>query len=325
MLDGGADPLYVGRRMVRMAVEDIGLADPRALRVALDACETYERLGSPEGELALAEAVIYLAVAAKSNAVYDAYNAARAFVSQDAHAAGADAPAQRADQADEGPRLRQGLPLRARRARRLRRRARPTFPRACSRPSGTSRPSAGWKRRSGEKLERAEEQEMIDIQLLRKDPEGVAKRLATRGAGAFDAALFQRSKPRARSCRPRSSRRRPRATSIAKEIGRRRRKGEDVAPLLEQGEKLKALLEKSGAEARRRCRREIAGFPRAHAEPAARVGAGRRLVGGQPRGAALGHAARVRLSRRRITSTSARRSAGSISPPAPRSPAAASW
>src|SRR5437773_927152 len=84
MLDGGADPLYVGRRMVRMAVEDVGLADPRALRVALDACETYERLGSPEGELALAEAAIYLACAAKSNAVYEAYNRARSFVAEDA-------------------------------------------------------------------------------------------------------------------------------------------------------------------------------------------------------------------------------------------------
>jgi len=83
MLDGGADPLYVGRRVVRMAVEDVGLADPRALRIALDACETYERLGSPEGELALAEAVIYLAVAAKSNAIYEAYNSARAFVAGD--------------------------------------------------------------------------------------------------------------------------------------------------------------------------------------------------------------------------------------------------
>jgi putative ATPase len=83
MLDGGADPLYVGRRVVRMAIEDIGLADPRALRIALDACETYERLGSPEGELALAEAVIYLAVAAKSNALYEAYNSARSFVSED--------------------------------------------------------------------------------------------------------------------------------------------------------------------------------------------------------------------------------------------------
>jgi len=83
MLDGGADPLYLGRRMVRMAVEDIGLADPRALRLTLDACETYERLGSPEGELALAEAIIYLACAAKSNAVYVAYNSARAFISTD--------------------------------------------------------------------------------------------------------------------------------------------------------------------------------------------------------------------------------------------------
>jgi putative ATPase len=83
MLDGGAEPLYLGRRLVRMAAEDVGLADPRALRLALDACETYERLGSPEGELALAEAVIYLAIAAKSNAVYEAYNAARAFVASD--------------------------------------------------------------------------------------------------------------------------------------------------------------------------------------------------------------------------------------------------
>jgi putative ATPase len=76
MLDGGADPLYVGRRLVRMAIEDIGLADPRALRIALDACETYERLGSPEGELALAEAALYAAMAPKSNAAYRAYAAA---------------------------------------------------------------------------------------------------------------------------------------------------------------------------------------------------------------------------------------------------------
>jgi putative ATPase len=83
MLDGGADPLYLGRRIVRMAIEDVGLADPRALRLALDACETYERLGSPEGELALAQAVLYLAACAKSNAGYTAYNAARAFVRAD--------------------------------------------------------------------------------------------------------------------------------------------------------------------------------------------------------------------------------------------------
>ena len=83
MLDGGADPLYVGRRLVRMAIEDIGLADPRALRLSLDACETYERLGTPEGELALAQAVIYLACAAKSNAGYVAYNDARSLVESD--------------------------------------------------------------------------------------------------------------------------------------------------------------------------------------------------------------------------------------------------
>jgi putative ATPase len=83
MLDGGADPLYLGRRLVRMASEDIGLADPRALRLTLDACETYERLGSPEGELALAQATLYLACAPKSNAAYVAYNEARAFVGRD--------------------------------------------------------------------------------------------------------------------------------------------------------------------------------------------------------------------------------------------------
>ena len=83
MLDGGADPRYMARRLARMASEDIGLADPRALRLALDAAEVYERLGTPEGELALAECVIYLAMAPKSNAVYKAFNEAKAFVKQD--------------------------------------------------------------------------------------------------------------------------------------------------------------------------------------------------------------------------------------------------
>jgi putative ATPase len=83
MLDGGVDPRYVVRRVLRMATEDIGLADPRALRMALDAAELYERVGSPEGELAIAQAVVYLAVAPKSNAVYAAWNAARSFVKQD--------------------------------------------------------------------------------------------------------------------------------------------------------------------------------------------------------------------------------------------------
>ncbi len=83
MLDGGADARYLSRRIVRMAWEDIGLADPRAMQIANDAASTYERLGSPEGELALAQAVLYLAVAPKSNAGYVAYNQARAFVGKD--------------------------------------------------------------------------------------------------------------------------------------------------------------------------------------------------------------------------------------------------
>jgi putative ATPase len=81
MLDGGANPLYIGRRLIRMATEDIGLADPRALQIALNACEVYERLGSPEGELALAQAVLYLACAPKSNATYLAYNTTRTLIS----------------------------------------------------------------------------------------------------------------------------------------------------------------------------------------------------------------------------------------------------
>ena len=83
MLDGGAEPRYMARRLVRMASEDIGLADPRALRLALDAAEVYERLGTPEGELALAECVIYLAMAPKSNAVYAAFNEVKAFIKKD--------------------------------------------------------------------------------------------------------------------------------------------------------------------------------------------------------------------------------------------------
>ena len=83
MLDGGADPRYMARRLIRMASEDIGLADPRALRLALDAADVYERLGTPEGELALAQCVVYLAVAAKSNAVYKAFKEVKAFIKKD--------------------------------------------------------------------------------------------------------------------------------------------------------------------------------------------------------------------------------------------------
>jgi putative ATPase len=83
MLDGGTDPLYIARRAIRMASEDIGLADPRALTLTLDAAQAYERLGPPEGELALAQAIVYLAMAPKSNAVYAAYSEVREFVQRD--------------------------------------------------------------------------------------------------------------------------------------------------------------------------------------------------------------------------------------------------
>ena len=120
MLDGGCDPRYIARRVMRMASEDIGNADPRALQLALQAAEAYERLGSPEGELALAQAVVFMAVAAKSNAVYVAFNAAMA----DAQRLGTlevpmhlrNAPTE----AHEGPGLRPGLSLRARRTGRVR-------------------------------------------------------------------------------------------------------------------------------------------------------------------------------------------------------------
>src|SRR3546814_5447770 len=82
MLVGGADPRYLSRRIVRMAVEDIGLADPRATELALNGADIYERLGSPEGELALAQAVVYMACAAKSNAVYSAYKMARRYAEE---------------------------------------------------------------------------------------------------------------------------------------------------------------------------------------------------------------------------------------------------
>ncbi len=147
MLDGGADPLYLGRRIVRMAIEDVGLADPRALRLALDACETYERLGSPEGELALAQAVLYLAACAKSNAGYTAYNAARAFVREDAtrpvplHIR--NAPTKLMKNLGYGKDYRYATTRTT-----ATRRERTISPKGWSGPTGTAPQIAGWNRRS---------------------------------------------------------------------------------------------------------------------------------------------------------------------------------
>ena len=99
MLAGGCDPLYIARRALRMASEDIGNADPRALHLALEACAVYERLGSPEGELAIAQAIVFMACAAKSNAVYTAYKAATEDADELGFAGGAAASAQCADRA----------------------------------------------------------------------------------------------------------------------------------------------------------------------------------------------------------------------------------
>ncbi len=118
MLDAGEDPLYVARRLVRFASEDVGNADPAALRLTLDAKEAYHFLGTPEGELALAQATCYLALAPKSNAVYAAWNEVREDIQRAARRARAAAPPQRATGLMAQPRLRPRLPVRARRARR---------------------------------------------------------------------------------------------------------------------------------------------------------------------------------------------------------------
>ena len=116
MFDAGEDPLYLGRRLVRMAVEDIGLADPQALVICNAAKDAYDYLGSPEGELALAQACVYLATAPKSNAVYTAFKAAMRSRQGERLAAAAQAYPQCADQADEGRGLWRRLSLRPRRA-----------------------------------------------------------------------------------------------------------------------------------------------------------------------------------------------------------------
>jgi len=111
MLAGGEDPRYIARRLTRFAAEDIGMADPNALTQALAGWETYERLGSPEGDLAIAQVVVYLGTAPKSNAIYTAFGAAKA-AAKGRLADAAGAYPERADAADEGPRLRRGIRIR---------------------------------------------------------------------------------------------------------------------------------------------------------------------------------------------------------------------
>ena len=148
MLDAGEDPLYLARRVVRMAIEDIGLADPQALVICNAAKDAYDFLGSPEGELAIAEAVIYVATAPKSNAAYVAYGAAKRAAKEARLAAAAQAHPQRADQADEVRGLRPRLCLRPRRRGGLLR-ARTTSRRSSAARPSTIRPSAASSAKSG--------------------------------------------------------------------------------------------------------------------------------------------------------------------------------
>ena len=148
MLDAGEDPLYLARRIVRMAIEDIGMADPQALVITNAAKDAYDFLGSPEGELALAQAVIYVATAPKSNAAYAAFGAAKRVAKEARFVAAAEAHPQRADQADAGRRLRRRLRTTTT-TRRMRFPARTISPRRSAGRNSTIRPSAASSARSG--------------------------------------------------------------------------------------------------------------------------------------------------------------------------------
>ena len=152
MLDAGEQPLYIGRRLVRMAMEDIGLADPQALVIALAAKDAFDYLGSPEGELALAEATVYLATAPKSIAVYTAFGAATQRGEGRRLAGAAEDHPQRADQADEGRGLRLRLPLRSRRAGLLLR-ARTISPKRSAGRSFYDPPDRGFEREIRKRLD----------------------------------------------------------------------------------------------------------------------------------------------------------------------------
>ena len=154
MLEAGEDPLYVARRLVRFASEDVGLADPQALVVAMAAQQAVHFIGLPEGALALAELVVYLAAAPKSNALYVAYGAGGEGRPRDAGRAGAAVDPQRAHAADEGPGLRRGLPLRPRRGGGRRRDGLPARG-ARSAGATTAPPTAGARRDLAARLEAA--------------------------------------------------------------------------------------------------------------------------------------------------------------------------
>ena len=150
MVESGEDPLYVARRLVRFASEDIGNADPQALAIAVAAKDAVHFIGMPEGNTALAQAAIYLAIGAEEQRRLRGVQRGGGSRGAGSRGAGAAAPAQRADEADEGAGLREGLPVRARRGRRASRRTWSACRRRTRTGSSTSRPSADSRRRSGD-------------------------------------------------------------------------------------------------------------------------------------------------------------------------------
>ena len=257
MIDGGCDPHYIARRVLRMASEDIGLADPRALTIALECWQAYERLGSPEGELAIAEAVVYMAVAAKSNALYAGYGAAQADVERygtlavpmqlrnaptklmkelgygkdyryahnepDAFAAGERYLPEGLPERHYYEPVPRGLEIRIGEAlARLRARNQNAL-------AGTA---------AGDRSEAA----MIDPKLLRAAPEEVARNLARRGF-TLDVQALNALEEKRRHWQLESDRLRAERNSHARAVGQAKARGGDIAPLMARGEALAREVE----------------------------------------------------------------------------------
>ena len=257
MLDGGCDPRYIARRVLRMASEDIGNADPRGLTMALEACEVYERLGTPEGELAIAQAVVFLACAAKSNAVYAAFGEAM----EDAKKLGSldvplhlrNAPTRLMKELGYGKDYRYAhnepdayaagesyFPGRHAGA--------AVLPPGAARPRDQDRRGAGEAERSRiAPLTDTSLSPMLDPKLLRSDPAAVAANLARRGF-TLDVARLGALEESRKKWQIRADELRNERNVHAKSVGKAKAQGQDIAPLLKQTETLGAQLTEAEAE-----------------------------------------------------------------------------
>ena len=280
MLDGGADPLYIARRLIRAAVEDIGLADPHALRIALDASETYERLGSPEGELALAQATLYLACAPKSNAAYAAYNKTRSFIGSDksrrvpehlrnaptrlmkelgfgrnyryahddpeAYAAGENYFPEGMPEVRFYEPTQRGLESEiSREIGPLARTGQAGERKNMTDPIAALPKTAGFMRLFSWALLIGVR--MLDIQLLRSDPGHVARLLATRGY-VFPEAEFSALEVERKRLQTSTQEMQARRNAASKQIGNAKARGENVSPLLQEVASLGDELKEAEAQ-----------------------------------------------------------------------------